>query len=391
MEEYKVYIKESLDFPEEFIKYIFSFNKIISISIKYNGKIFKGYRAQHNNDFGVYKGGFRLYKNVSLEEMKKLSFIMSLKNRLYDLPFGGAKGGICIDKKSHSKRNIQEVVKEYIKLMINDIGEDKDILAPDMGTDEKIMQTMFEEYRKIKGTTSFSVATGKPHYLMGLDYRKKSTGYGVAYFLINLLNDLKIKNLKIGIQGFGNVGYHVAEKLINTGYKINGISDSKGGIICNNISLKKLVKIKKETASVINYPDCKIFSPEEFLEQDFDILILAATENSINIKNVNSIKAKIIIEAANAGIDLRVENKLIEKNKIILPDIIVNGGGVYISYFEWIKGKNYQDFTEEFLDKMLKKKVKEIYSYFRENKSNFRTIAYKRTLEKFFEFYKKNI
>ncbi len=390
MEEYKAYIQENLDYPKEFIEYIFSFNKIVSISIKHNGKIFKGYRAQHNNDFGIYKGGFRLHKNVSLNEMKKLAFIMSLKNRLYNLPFGGAKGGICIDVKDYGKKELHQVVKEYTKLMIDNIGVDKDVLAPDMGSDETVMQTIFEEYRNVKGITSFSVVTGKPKYIMGLDYRKKSTGYGVAYFLINLLNDLKIKNPKIGIQGFGNVGYYVAEKLIQMGYKISGVCDSKGGIVCSDINLDKLSEIKKDKGSVIYYPNCKMFPPKEFLEQEFDVLILAAVEDSINEKNVDKIKAKIIVEASNAGINLSVEKKLREKNIIVMPDIVVNGGGVFISYFEWIKGKTYENFPTKALDKKLQQKVLEIYNSLDVKKNQIRTDTYNKVLKNFFEIYEKS-
>lgn len=389
MENYINYIKENFDYSEDFLNYMFSFNKIISISIKHDSQVFKAFRVQHNNDFGIYKGGFRIYKNVSLSEMKTLAFIMSLKNNLYGLPFGGAKGGICIDKERVSEETISQIVKEYTKLIINDIGEDWDVPAPDVGTNEKTMQIMFEEYKKLKNKLSFSVVTGKPDYLMGLSYRKKSTGYGVVYFLINLLKDLNLKNPKIGIQGFGNVGYYVAEKLSHLGYKISGVSDSKGGIVCNNIDLKNLIKIKKEAGSVINYPDCNKYSQDEFLEQEFDILILAAVENSINKENVEKIKSKIIVEASNAGIDLDVENKLLEKGKIILPDIMVNGGGVYISYFEWLKGKTYQDFTEEFLDNKLTEKAKEIYQKLKIKDKNFRKAAYKQILDNFFNLYKK--
>lgn len=389
----KEYIENNFNYPKEFIDYIFSYNRIISFSIKkrLNGKlkIFNGYRVQHNNDFGIYKGGFRLNEKVSIEEMKTLSFLMSVKNRIYDLPFGGAKGGIALNPKKVSKEDLRQVIRDYILNLKNYIGENKDVLAPDVGTDSKTMALIFEEYKNINNEISFAITTGKSEYLGGLSYRKKSTGYSVAYFLDKFLKINNIKNPKIGIHGFGKVGKFTAYKLNELGYKISGISDSKGGIISDNLDIEKLINIKKEKGSVIYYPANKKVSSSEFLEEDFDVLIIASFENVINKENVNNIKAKILVEGANFPISVDVEDILLNKGIKILPDIIVNGGGVFISYFEWIKGKTYQEFSEEYLDTKLKSKIDEIFNKvslisMKEN-LDFRKAAYKLALNKFLD------
>jgi len=177
MEKFKNYIIENFDYSNDFISYITSFDKIISFSLKkkINGKlyIFNSYRVQHNNDFGIYKGGFRIYENVSLNDMKTLSFLMTVKNRLYKLPFGGAKGGIRLKISNFNQEHISEIVKDYITHIVFDIGEDKDVIAPDIGTNSNTMGLIFDHYKFLTKNVSFSVITGKPEYLLGISYRKK--------------------------------------------------------------------------------------------------------------------------------------------------------------------------------------------------------------------------
>ncbi len=260
MESICEYIKNTINTEfsrnEEFLNYLSVPYKsiVFSIPFKKDSKIqtLKAFRVQHNNDLGIFKGGFRLSPYVSLGEMSILAFLMTLKSSLWELPFGGAKGGISIDPKEYTEEEIKQIVKEYVKKLNNDIGEDWDVMAPDVGTNETVMETIFNEYSQINKEFSPAITTGKPKYLYGLGFRKFSTGYGVAYATDMALKKAGLKNPRIFIQGFGNVGRYAAVKLYELGYKISGVSDSKGGIICENgIDINKLTKIKQEKGSVV--------------------------------------------------------------------------------------------------------------------------------------------
>ncbi len=367
--DYINYIHKILDkhFNLEFFKYLCSTQKAISVSINYkvNSQIhtFKGYRIQHNNDLGIFKGGFRLNPDVSYKTIYQLAFLMTIKNSLWDLPFGGAKGGININPKKFSSKDIENIVRTYIRKIFKDLGENWDVMAPDVGTNNQIMEIVFDEYSKLTNQKAYSITTGKPEKLLGIPFREKATGYGVAYITYKVIQVMGIKAPKIGIFGFGNVGRFTALKLKELGLDINGVCDSKGGVISDKaLDIEKLIQLKLEGKSVIDYHNLKIYTPEEFLTKSFDVLILSAVENTINNKNAKYIKAKLLVEGANLPIDLSVEDYLLKNGKIIIPDILANGGGVYISYYEWIKGKTFNDFSESFLEKKLKEKIYLIYS-----------------------------
>ncbi len=393
MEKLCNYIKKitNENYSKAFFEYLqFPYKSIMfSIPFKLNGEVktFKAYRVQHNNDLGIFKGGFRLHPYVSLKEISTLSLIMTVKCSLWGLPFGGAKGGIQINPKDFSKSEIKEIVREYVKKIKNDIGENWDVMAPDVGTDEEIMAVICDEYSKITNTLSLSVVTGKPDYLNGIPFRKKSTGYGVAYATDIAIKETGIKNPRILIQGFGNVGSFTALKLHELGYKIFGVSDSKGGVICDDgIDVEELITVKKEKGSVVFYEKCRVVPSEDFLKEKTDVLILAALENAVNEGNVKDIDAKIIVEGANFPIDLEVENILLEKEILIVPDILANGGGVFISYYEWLKGKTGRDFTDEQLEEKLKDKLTEIYKTVNEGK-DLRKNCYKLAIDRIYEVF----
>lgn len=336
---------------------------IFSIDLKINGKVerFNAYRVQHSSINGIYKGGIRITKNVNYEETLALSILMSIKNALLDIPFGGAKGGIQFDIENF-KEYEEEIIRKYVKGLKDYIGEYIDVPAPDINTDSKDMAIFFDEYSKLYGKNIYNVVTSKPVELFGIGFREKSTGYGIAYIVEEVIKKYNIKNPKIAIQGFGKVGKYVFEKLNKLNLNVYAVSDSKGGIISEEpLNFLELSRLKQEKKSVIDYNHPReIVSAEEFLKRDFDILILAATNDVINKNNMEEIKAKILIEGANSPITKDAENFLLSKGKIIIPDILANSGGVYISYFEWLKGFNFKE--EENLEDRLKEKLLDIFN-----------------------------
>jgi glutamate dehydrogenase/leucine dehydrogenase len=317
--------------------------KIIEVSIPVqmdNGrlKIFQGYRVQHNDIRGPFKGGIRYHPLVDLDEVKSLAFWMAMKCAVVDIPYGGAKGGITVDVKNLSQNEIERLTRGYVRAIADFVGPDKDIPAPDVYTNPQIMAWYMDEYSHIQGINTPACVTGKPLEIGGSLGRDTATGYGGFIVLDSILKKSKIKAKTVAVQGFGNVGLHFAKKAQEKGYKIVAVSDSKGGIFnSNGINVKKLESFKEKTGSVQNFPDSKNISNEKLLELKVDILVPAALENVINNSNAGRIKAKVILELANGPISLEASEKLFRKKILIIPDILANAGGVIVSYFEWVQ------------------------------------------------------
>jgi len=308
-----------------------------------NGKTKKvyAYRIQHNDSRGPTKGGIRYSLNVDAGEIKALSFWMSLKCAVVDIPFGGAKGGVCINAQELSQTELERLSREYIEAFHKYIGPDKDILAPDMYTDAKVMAWMLDEYEKIYKGHYPAMITGKPIELGGSQARDIATAQGGIYVLIEALNALKMhNNAKIAVQGFGNAGMNAARIAAKLGYKVVAVSDSKGGIFNENgLNIEQVIAHKELTKSLAGFEGAKIVTNQELLELPVDILVPAAIENQITKENAGRINAKLVLELANGPVTPEADEILFKKNIAVVPDILANAGGVVGSYFEWVQNR----------------------------------------------------
>ena len=326
-------------------------------------RIFKGWRIQHNNALGPYKGGIRFHPATSREEVQALATLMTIKCAVAGLPYGGGKGGICVDPRKLSEGELERLSRMFAYKISRFIGADIDVPAPDVNTNPTIMSWMMDEYQKILGYKSPATFTGKPVEQGGSLGRTEATGRGGVFVMKALLSKikskLKLKGTKptIAVQGFGNVGYYFAKIAAEMGYKIIAVSDSKGGVyVKDGLNPEKTLQCKKEKGSISGcyckgtVCDVKYGHPitnDELLELPVDILVPAALENVINGKNMDKIEAKIIIEMANGPVTEEAYEALTEKEVIIVPDVLANGGGVSVSYLEWAQGKQGYWWSEE--------------------------------------------
>ncbi len=313
-------------------------------------KVFIGWRSQHNNALGPYKGGVRYHPNVTKNEVIALSMWMTWKNSLAGLPYGGGKGGIKVDPRKLSKRELEQLSRNFFHAISEIVGIDKDIPAPDVYTDPQTMAWYMDEYSKYVGYQAFGVVTGKPLILGGLYTRVISTGLGTALTAKLAAEKVwgTVENKTVAIQGYGNVGYYAAKFLHEWGAKIVAVSDSKGGIYKpEGLDPEDVMRVKRETGSVINYPGVQRISNEEILELEVDILVPAALENVITEKNVERVKAKVISEGANGPTTPEADEVLARKEVIVVPDILANAGGVIMSHIEWVNNRMGGWITEE--------------------------------------------
>ena len=305
-----------------------------------------GYRVQHNNARGPMKGGLRYHPEVNLDEVRALASLMTWKTAVVNIPYGGAKGGIAVAPRSLSKKEKERITRKFIDQIHDIMGPDRDIPAPDMGTNSETMAWIRNQYEKYNGFNPACI-TGKPVEDYGAKGREEATGRGVGILCFKLLSRLGIRpvDTRVVIQGFGNVGRHAAKYMIESDYKIIGINDVSGGYhnpdgidipaaqryVIENKSLEGFAKVADVT-EVAN--DC-------FLELDCDLLIPAALGGVITSENVDKIKAKVIVEGANGPIDADADQILFDRGVTVLPDILANAGGVTVSYFEWVQNRQY--------------------------------------------------
>lgn len=314
-------------------------------------KIFDGFRVHYNDLRGPTKGGIRFHPSVNIEEMEAFAFLMTMKCAVVGIPFGGAKGGISVDPKELSPMELERLSRNYIDLIADYIGPEKDILAPDLYTNPMIMSWMLDQYSNIVRHASPAVVTGKPVPLGGSQGREGATGRG-AYYCIKELEKKREWNpekMRVAIQGFGNVAQSVAELLHQDKYKIVAVSDSKGGIYQEKgLDILKVIQAKKSAksvteiyckGSVCEVTNAKQITNKKLLELDVDVLIPAALENQITKDNASKIKAPVIVEIANGPTTVDADKILNKKGTVIVPDILANAGGVTVSYFEWVQNK----------------------------------------------------
>lgn len=347
-------------------------------------KVFDGYRVQHCDVRGPTKGGLRYSKDVNLDEVKALAFWMTMKTAVMNLPYGGSKGGITVDPSKLSKTELQRLTRRYTYAIIDLLGPVKDIPAPDVGTDSKIMAWIFDTYSMAMGLPDHGVVTGKPVEVGGSLGREAATGTGLVYIMEAMAEKIGI-NLdaqRVAIQGFGNVGANCALQLAqNHKCKIIAVSDIKGGSYNEKgFDVQALVDHVKKTGSVANFPGAKAISNKELLTCDCDILVPAAIEKQITAEVAKGVKAKVIAEGANGPTTPDADEILNKKGIIVIPDILANAGGVTVSYFEWVQDRDAYFWDLERINKELRKIMvnafTDVYKISQEKKVPMRIAAY---------------
>ncbi len=351
---------------------------------------FEGYRCHYNRTLGPTKGGIRYHPGVTIEEVQELSLWMTIKCALAGLHYGGGKGGVIVDPKALSPMELERLSRSYMRAMADVVGPDQDIPAPDVYTNARIMGWMADEYQTIKRVQAPAVITGKPIALGGSLGRDEATGRG-AYLVTEHLAD-KLgwdrSTKRVAIQGFGNAGVHVARLLQARGYKIVAVSDSKGGIYSEDgFDVDSLHQTKQDTrqlkgvyceGSVCEVVDHETITNDALLELDVDVLIPAALEGVIHAGNVDRIQAPVIIEVANGPIAGAVDEQLADK--IVVPDVLANAGGVIVSYFEWVQNRQgYPWSLEEVrsrLADMLEAAFEQMWRVHEDEKQTLRASAY---------------
>ncbi len=325
-------------------------------------KVFIGWRSQHNSALGPYKGGIRFHPAVTMEEVEALSMMMTWKNALADLPYGGGKGGVRVDPHALNPSELEQLSRGYIRMLYKYIGPDTDIPAPDVYTNPQIMAWMFDEYYRITGENQFAMITGKPKQLGGLEARIIATGFGTAVAAREVAKKLwgGLEGKTVAVQGYGNAGYYAAKFLHEMGAIIVAVSDSRGGIYSSKgLNPDEVKKVKSLKGSVIFYEKAeKRITNEELLELDVDILVPAAIEDVITSENMGRIKARMIVEAANGPVTPEADVYLsTKKGVVIVPDILANAGGVIMSHIEWMNNRIGGYISEDEAKRRLEEKM----------------------------------
>lgn len=371
---------------------------IVSIPITMDDgsiKVFEGFRVIHSNILGPSKGGVRYDPNVNLDEVKALAAWMTWKCAVVDIPFGGAKGGIKCNPWEMSSGEIERLTRAYTSAMSNVLGPDRDIPAPDMGTGAREMAWMMDQYSRYQGITVSSVVTGKPLILGGSLGRVAATGRGVMVSALSAMEKLKINpyQCKCAIQGFGNVGSHAALLMEERGAKIVAISDISGAFINEKgINIEKAVQYATNNRGFLEgFSGAEKMNGEEILELETDVLIPAAMEDVITMKNADKIKAKLIVEGANGPTAAKADEIIAKNGIMVVPDILANAGGVTVSYFEWVQNRLGYKWTKERVnrrsDRIMKSSFATVYEVAQKYDVSLRIAAYMVAIDKIAKAY----
>jgi glutamate dehydrogenase (NAD(P)+) len=346
-------------------------------------RVFTGYRVQHNLGRGPAKGGIRYHQDVSLDEVKALAMWMTWKCAVVGIPYGGGKGGVIVDPKQLSLRELEALTRRYFTEIEVLVGPEKDIPAPDVNTNAQIMAWMMDTYSMHAGYTVPGVVTGKPISLGGSEGRNEATARGTVYCIVEAARHLGIElpKAKVAVQGFGNAGSIAATLITAEGATVVAVSDSTGGI--HNpagLDISRVIAWKKEHGTVQGFPGATDISNAQLLEVECDILIPAALENQITAANAGNIKARLIAEAANGPTTPDADRILWKNSKFMIPDILCNAGGVTVSYFEWVQDLNRDHWSEDVVNAKLKeimvKAFRETLAIARREQCDMRTAAY---------------
>jgi glutamate dehydrogenase (NAD(P)+) len=337
---------------------------VVSVPIKRDDgsiKVFTGVRVQHTNARGPYKGGIRYYPSVDVEEVTALAMLMTWKCAVVDLPYGGAKGGVACNPKELSKNELERITRRYTAMIYEVIGPYVDIPGPDVYTDAQTMAWMVDTYSQMRGVLTPEVATGKPVSLYGSLGRHDATSRGLVYTVKEFMKTVNkpLKDARIAIQGYGNVGYNAAKILHDEyGAKIVAVSDSKGGIYSEKgLIPQKVMEHKEKTGSVVGFNGAKQITNEEVLTTPCDILIPAALENAVTKQIAEKINASAVAEGANGPTTPEADKVLKERGIVVIPDILANAGGVTVSYFEWVQNLKRETWTLEEVHAKLEAKM----------------------------------
>lgn len=358
-----------------------------------NGKSFPAYRVQHNNRQGPYKGGIRFHQNVSLDEVRTLATLMSLKTAAVGLPLGGGKGGVTVNPRELTAEELEELSRKYVQNLHPHIGPDKDIPAPDVNTDSTIIDWMVDEYEKLTGDTSRASFTGKSIAAGGSLGRDAATGRGGVLALgeWRRLEGQDASPLTYSIQGFGNVGsfFGTTATELFPYWKLVAASDSEAAVYNpNGLDAANLQKFKEGKGRFKDYKDdgVAIITNDELLALDTDVLVLAGLENAVNEHNMKGIKAKTLVEMANGPVTFDAHQFLDQKGHTILPDVIANAGGVIVSYLEWVQNRSGQRWTKDKVNKRLASymhtAVKDLHDYAKTNDENLKVAGFVLALQR---------
>lgn len=375
---------------------------IVNFPVKMdNGEVrlFKGYRVQHNNLLGPYKGGMRYHPQVSLDDVKALAAMMTWKSALMRLPFGGGKGGIKFDPHSVSRNELQKITRRFTHALGENIGPDFDIPAPDVGTNSQTMAWMMDTYSNMVGSNQKQsvkgVVTGKPVASGGTLGREKATGQGMVYCLIEWAKErgMDLEGKTMIVQGFGNVGSNAAVILSKLGVSTIAVGDHTGYLYNpEGFNAHKLQDYVKSKGSIAGYPNGKAITREEFFATKADIFAPCALENQIGEAEAKALSVSIVVEGANGPTTPAGERILLEKGTEILPDVLANSGGVTVSYYEWVQNKRSESWTEEEVDARLETAMKRAYrdvsDMARTRKVDMRVAAYAVALQRIEAVYK---
>ncbi|MDK8755094.1 Glu/Leu/Phe/Val family dehydrogenase [Acinetobacter radioresistens] len=344
---------------------------------------FEGYRVQHNLSRGPGKGGIRYHQNVELNEVMALSAWMTIKTAVLNLPFGGAKGGIRVNPKELSLRELERLTRRFTSEISSIIGPQIDIPAPDVGTNPNIMGWMMDTYSSIKGHTVTGVVTGKPVHLGGSLGRVRATGRGVFVTGLEVAKkiQLPVAGSKVAVQGFGNVGNEAAYLFSHAQAKIVCVQDHTGTIFNpEGLSVKALQKHVTEHGGVMGFAEAQVIADEDFWDVDMDILIPAALEGQITVERAQRLKAKIVLEGANGPTYPEADDVFVSRNIVVVPDVICNAGGVTVSYFEWVQDMASYFWSEEEinerLDKLMIQAIADVWNTAENKACSLRTAAY---------------
>ena len=323
-----------LQIPQRFLE--------VSIPVKMDDgktKVFTGYRSQFNDARGPFKGGIRFHPDVNISEVKALSAWMTWKTAVANIPLGGGKGGVIVDVKKLSPRELENLSRGYMRAIFKFVGPNVDVPAPDVYTDPRIMGWMMDEYEKLSGAHFPGVITGKPLSIGGSQVREYATAQGAFYVLNAAAKKMGLKkDATVAIEGFGNAGAHLAQILQKNGYRIIALSDSGGMTVnCMGLDVEDVKKYKEKTGSVFGYEGGEEVKIPHCVAQEADIFIPSALENAITKENVDLVKAKLIMEVANGPTTPEADEILAQRNVLVVPDILANAGGVAVSYFEQVQ------------------------------------------------------
>jgi glutamate dehydrogenase (NAD(P)+) len=346
-------------------------------------QVFTGYRVQHNLGRGPAKGGIRYHQDVTLDEVKALAMWMTWKCAVVGIPYGGGKGGVIVDPKKLSIKELEGLTRRFFTEIEVLVGPEKDIPAPDVNTNAQVMAWMMDTYSMHVGYTVPGVVTGKPISLGGSEGRNEATARGTVYCIIEAARHLGIEldKARVSIQGFGNAGSIAAQLISAEKSTVVAVSDSTGGIHNpNGLEINRVIAWKQEHGTVQGFPGAEDISNAEVLEVDCDILIPAALENQITARNAGNIKARLVAEAANGPTTPEADEILWKKSIFMIPDILCNAGGVTVSYFEWVQDLNRDHWSEQIVNEKLKvimvKAFQETLAIARREQIYMRTAAY---------------